>query len=82
MLQYENSKSIMRLEAEVKYLREQNTALLKRVGVGIELIKNVDSNQFNPIPGYNSLADRIKEKEKNSRELYEKQLKEETNEEA
>jgi hypothetical protein len=73
MLQYENSKSIVRLESEIKFLREQNQILLKKLGISESAREIVNASDFNPIGGYHSLASRIAEKERKSREQYEKE---------
>jgi hypothetical protein len=72
-LQYENSKSILRLESEIKYLREQNLMLLKRLGISNDTRPTTNASEFNPIPGYKNLRSRIDEKERESRINYEKE---------
>ena len=75
-LQYENSKSITRLESEVKYLRELNTALLKKLGILESARERVNSSDFLPVGGYQGLGARIADKERKIREEYEKQRNE------
>lgn len=77
ILQYENSKSIVRLESEIKYLRELNTSLLKKLGILESARERVNSSDFMPVGGYQGLSSRIADKERKIREEYEKSQVEE-----
>lgn len=72
MLQYENAKSIVRLENEVKYLRDQNQLLLIKVIGKENKIRKIEAQE--PIPGYQTLRVRIADKERESRLAYEKEI--------
>ena len=73
MLQYENGKNINRMELEIKYLREQNQTMMRKLGIAETIKVGIETGDLKPILGYQNLRARIADREKLSREQYEKE---------
>jgi len=76
MLNENNTRHINHLENELRFFKEQNTLLLKRLGITERLKTEIDTSKMEPIGGYKSLRSQIREAEELSRIEYQKMVEE------
>lgn len=67
-----NTRTINYLQEEVTHLREQNIQLLKRLGVISVVRQEINTGDMAPLAGYTPIRKRVADRERASREEYEK----------